>query len=137
MHGRKRDAAYYVEDFAQPGSGDYEDEDEYYYLVDGRDQSAERNDEKDCVSMRLEVPKEDPSVLVANMPDLAECALYSVDIAASDGRGRVLQPGEQYGTIHSTLCEAPKEGEAPFWFDDDDATNADGEEGGNVLLSRP
>ena len=52
-----------------------------------------------------------------SLSGLAECTLYSLDItpvtaaAAADGGGETLQPGEQYGTIHSTLC-APEEAAA-------------------------
>ena len=50
--------------------------------------------------------------------DLTECTLYSLDITPTGSGGQTLQPGEQYGTIHSTLCreqEMPKEQEED-WF---------------------
>jgi hypothetical protein len=59
---------------------------------------------------------------VIELPDLTECTLYSLDITPTAEGGETLQPGEQYGTIHSTLCvnkdtEVEEEEE---WFGEQD-----------------
>ena len=73
-----------------------------------------------------------------SLSGLAECTLYSLDItpvtaaAAADGGGETLQPGEQYGTIHSTLCAANDRAEDD-WFGEREVGRA-GEAGGAIKL---
>ena len=70
-----------------------DDADEYYYY----DQDDEVNS---CINTQHDVSESGEIVL----EHLEKCTLYSIDITPTDRHGETLQPGEQYGTIHSTLC---------------------------------
>ena len=51
--------------------------------------------------------------------------LYSVDVSPVDATGHTMQPGEQFGSVHSTLCQAgggstmEEEVRGGFWFGGD------------------
>ena len=59
---------------------------------------------------------------------LKECTLYTVDVSPVDASGHTMQPSEQFGSVHSTLCPVgvatiPSSNENDqesnsFWFND-------------------
>ena len=115
------------EDLESSGDGDGGgDEDDYYYYDE-----AVRSGVEECSNSRHSLDDEDreedkngATVLRVFLPGLSECTLYSVDLTPTDDLGRALQPGERFGTVHSTLCGhgeggTEKEGEEKgFWFED-------------------
>lgn len=54
--------------------------------------------------------------------NLKQCTLYSIDISPADPSGQPLQPGEQYDSVHSTLCQEEDNG---FWFSNEDNVSPD------------
>lgn len=84
-----------------------------YYYYEHREVSAQS-----CVNGQYQVSKD--GTLLAAIKGLDSCTLYSIDITPTNERGETLQPGEQYGTIHSTLCNEMESegGSRAFWFEE-------------------
>ena len=55
---------------------------------------------------------------------LSECTMYTVDLSPADASGHVLQPGEDYGSVHSTFC-MNKDQSSNFWFGDENKNKED------------
>ena len=89
------------------GSGDGRGDDEEYYYYDNNEVNA-------CVNSQHQVTESD----IVKLENLDKCTLYSIDITPTDMHGETLQPGEQYGTIHSTLC-GEQDNDDNFWFKED------------------
>ncbi len=103
------------------------DDDDYYYYYDRDDaaSSASARCHHELVSAGNH-SLDDGATLSVSLTDLSECTLYAVDMTPTDEAGRALQPGEQYGTIHSTLCGHGEGdqgdqggGGKSFWFDEE------------------
>ena len=101
------------EDTAAGGMEYYEDNDN---LVNGKLSTSP------CVNHLYDISASNGKILIRN---LKECTLYTVDVSPADATGRAIQPSEQFGSVHSTLCPVgvggPNEdGESSgFWFGDE------------------
>jgi len=87
------------------GSGDYYD---YYDHEDNENEEMRPGDEKlstqtsmSCINNLHTVDRSRGVVLIDR---LEACTLYSIDVSPADSNGHALQPGEQIGSVHSTLC---------------------------------
>lgn len=85
---------------------DIDDEEEYYYY--------DHEEMNSCINSQYKILDND----IVKLDNLDTCTLYSIDITPTDPGGKILQPGEQYGTIHSTLC-GDQDSENNFWFKED------------------
>ncbi len=98
----------------EEGSGGHDDTEagDYYYYEDPSSTASSRG--PSCVNSQHDLGPASSDGLI-ELSGLTECTLYSLDITPTASGGETLQPGEQYGTIHSTLCRAAGDQEED-WF---------------------
>ena len=120
----------------EEGSGDgsdEEDSEDYYYYENNENGGSSASHDNDgfvedkspvCSHSQYDIfssSSTDGGLIL--LEGLARCTLYSMDIIPTDASGATLQPGEQYGTIHSTLCdenERTSSSDESFFFKDDE-----------------
>ena len=117
---------YYDEDSHVAGSGnggggddsddDNSDDDEFYYY-DEAAKSGKGQSHTKCSNKlyTLTEGKKDFTI-----DGLSECTMYTVDLSPADASGHVLQPGEDYGSVHSTFCmnkNQAKDQSSNFFFE--------------------
>ena len=105
---------HYYDEQVSDDSDDDNADDEYYYY-DEVAKSANSPQTK-CTN-KLYTLSEGKSDFTID--GLSECTMYTVDLSPADATGHVLQPGEDYGSVHSTFCMNKDQ----FFFGDGDEKN--------------
>ena len=107
------------------GSGDDSDEDnsddnEYYYYEEGSKTNAKDQQQQTKCTNKLYTLQDGKKDFTID--GLSECTIYTVDLSPADPTGHVLQPGEDYGSVHSTFCmnnNKDDDQNSNFFFKDD------------------
>ena len=104
---------YYDDDAGVAGSGngsddaeDDNDDDEFYYY-DEAVKSGKSQAHTKCTNKLYTLGEGRTDFMIEG---LSECTMYTVDLSPADASGHVLQPGEDYGSVHSTFCSQKNHG---------------------------
>jgi hypothetical protein len=115
---------YYDEQAVDAGSGrggtddtDDDNPDDEYYYYDEVAKSANSPQTK-CTNKLYTLSQAKADFTIDG---LSECTMYTVDLSPADATGHVLQPGEDYGSVHSTFCmnKAGGDQSSNFFFGDE------------------
>jgi hypothetical protein len=106
---------YYDDDSSIVGSGngnddtedDNVDDDEFYYY-DEAPKSGKMSAHTKCTNKLYTLAEGRTDFTIEG---LSECTMYTVDLSPADASGQVLQPGEDYGSVHSTFCMNNNDGD--------------------------
>jgi hypothetical protein len=99
----------------------------------GNDEEQEQATSSSCRSHMYDISTSKGKITIEN---LKECTLYTVDVSPVDASGHTIQPSEQFGSVHSTLCPVGvvatnNNDDYPtnFWFGDENIQEDAGQNG--------